>query len=433
MTVIKPELIGSLTKERKEAVLRRSMEDISSIYLDVRNIVLDVQKRGDIVSIEHYRKFKEDIGPDDLEVTREEIDRAYESIDDNLIDKLKEAAKNIEKFHKAQIEREMWSMEIMEGVMAGRLTRPMDIIGAYLPGRKAIYPSSVLMDVIPARVAGVEKVVACTPPNQGMVASNATIVAADIAGADHVFKIGGPWAIASMAYGTECVPKVHKIVGPGNSYVTAAKMIVFGEIDIDSPAGASEVLILADESADPRLTAVDLLSQVEHDESNAGVLVTTSMQLAEEVCEIINSEIEEMPRKDIIKVSLSQNSAVLVTDDLKQAIDFTNDYAAEHLQIVTKEPFAVLPRIKHAGSIFLGPYSPVPVGDYASGTNHVLPVGQCAKMFSGLSVDDFIKKPTFQYLTKEGLSKLKDTVTTIAEAEGLYMHARAVRERFRDR
>jgi histidinol dehydrogenase len=286
------------------------------------------------------------------------------------------------------------------------------------------------MDVIPARVAGVEKVVACTPPNEGMVASDATIVAADIAGADHVFKIGGPWAIASMAYGTECVPKVHKIVGPGNSYVTAAKMIVFGEIDIDSPAGASEVLILADESADPRLTAVDLLSQVEHDESNAGVLVTTSIQLAEEVCEIINSEIEEMPRNDIIKVSLSQNSAVLVTDDLQEAIDFTNDYAAEHLQIVTREPFAILPRIKHAGSIFLGPYSPVPVGDYASGTNHVLPVGQCAKMFSGLSVDDFIKKPTFQYLTKEGLSKLKDTVTTIAEAEGLYMHARAVRERF---
>lgn len=433
MTVIKPERIESLTKERKEAIIRRSMEDISSIYLDVRDIVLDVQKRGDIVSIEHYRKFKDDIGSDDLVVTKDEIEKAYEALDDKLIEKLKEAAKNIEKFHKAQIEREMWSMEIMDGVMAGRLTRPMDVIGAYLPGRKAVYPSSVLMDVIPARVAGVGEIVACTPPNEGMVASRATIVAADIAGADQVFKIGGPWAIASMAYGTECVPKVHKIVGPGNSYVTAAKMIVFGQIDIDSPAGASEVLILADESANPRLVAVDLLSQVEHDESNAGVLVTTSMQLAEEVCEIINSEIEEMPRNNIIKVSLSQNSAVLVTDSFEEALDFTNDYAAEHLQIVTREPFAVLPQIKHAGSIFLGPYAPVPVGDYASGTNHVLPVGQCAKMFSGLSVDDFIKKPTFQYLTKDGLSKLKDTVTTIAEAEGLYMHARAVKERFRDR
>ena len=431
MAILKPERIEVLTEERKKAILRRSMQDISDIYLQVRDIVLDIQKRGDIVSIEHYRKLKKDIGPDDLEVTKEEVDRAYEAVDDNLIDELKTAAANIEKFHKAQLEREMWSMEIIEGVMAGRLTRPMDIIGGYLPGRKAIYPSSVLMDVIPARVAGVETVITCTPPNEGMVASAATIVAADIAGADQVFKIGGPWAIGSMAYGTECVPKVHKIVGPGNSYVTAAKMIVFGEIDIDSPAGASEVLILADETADPRLTAIDFLSQVEHDESNAGVLVTTSAELAEEVCDIINSEIEEMPRKEIIKVSLSQNSAVLIVDSMEEAIDFTNDYAAEHLQVVTAEPFAILPRIKHAGSIFLGAYAPVPVGDYASGTNHVLPVGQSAKMFSGLSVDDFIKKPTFQYLTKEGLRKLKDTVITIAEAEGLYMHARAVRERFK--
>lgn len=431
MTVIKSERLDSLTKERKEAILRRSMQDISEIYLQVRDIVLDIKNRGDIVTLEHYSKFKEDISPADLEVTKEEIDKAYESIDGNLVDELKKAAANVEKFHKAQVEREMWSMEIMEGVMAGRLVRPMDIIGAYLPGRKAIYPSSVLMDVIPARVAGVEEVIACTPPGEGMVASDATIVAADIAGADRVFKMGGPWAIGSMAYGTELVPKVHKIVGPGNSYVTAAKMIVFGEINIDSPAGASEVLILADETADARLTAIDFLSQVEHDESNAAVLVTTSVELADEVCNIINSEIEEMPRKDIIKASLTQNSAVLVTDSMEEAIDFTNDYATEHLQIVTAEPFAILPRIKHAGSIFMGTYAPVPVGDYASGTNHVLPVGQCAKMFSGLSVDDFIKKPTFQYLTKEGLSKLKDTVITIAEAEGLYMHARAIKERFK--
>ncbi len=433
MMIIKTERMGSLTKERKEAILRRSMEDISAIYLDVRDIVLDVQKRGDLVSIEHYKKFKDDISSDDLVVTKEEIDKAYDSVDNKVIDALKMAAKNIEKFHKAQLEREMWSMEIMEGIMVGRLTRPMDIVGAYLPGRKAIYPSSVLMTIIPAKVAGVEKIVACTPPDEGMVASDPVLVAADIAGADHITKIGGPWAIASMAFGTECVPKVHKIVGPGNKYVTAAKMIVFGEIDIDSPAGPSEVLILADESADPRLVAVDLLSQVEHDENNAGILVSTSAQLAEEVCDIINREIEEMPRKDIIKESLSQNSAVLIADNMVEAIDFTNDYAAEHLQIVTAEPFAILPRIKHAGSIFLGTYSPVPVGDYASGTNHVLPTGQSAKMFSGLSVDDFIKKPTFQYLTKDGLSKLKDTVITIAEAEGLYMHARAIRERFVDR
>ncbi len=430
MSIIKPERIENLSKERREGIIRRSMEDISSIYLEVRDIVLDVQKRGDIVSIEHYRKFKEDISSGDLVVTKEEIEEAYQSLDKKVIHQLNVAAKNIEKFHQAQIEREMWSMEIIDGVMAGRLTRPMDAIGAYLPGRKAIYPSSVLMTIIPAKVAGVGTIVACTPPDQGMVASQATLVAAHIAGADHIVKIGGPWAIASMAYGTECVPKVDKIVGPGNKYVTAAKMIVFGQIDIDSPAGPSEVLILADESADPRLVAIDFISQVEHDEDAAGVLVSTSAQLAEEVCAIINREVEDLPRKEIIKEALISNSAVLIVRNLDEAIEFTNEYATEHLQIVTAEPFAVLPRIKHAGSIFLGPYAPVPVGDYASGTNHVLPTGQCAKMFSGLSVDDFIKKPTFQYLTRDGLSQLKDTVTTIAEAEGLYMHARAVRERF---
>ncbi|MBD3183633.1 histidinol dehydrogenase [Candidatus Poribacteria bacterium] len=431
MSVIKPERIFELTEERKQTILKRSMEDISSIYLDVRDIVMDIQNRGDEVSIDHYRKFKEDISRVDLVVTKEETEKAYESLDDNVIKELKNAAKNIEKFHRAQLDREMWSMEVMEGILAGRLTRPMDAIGAYLPGRKAIYPSSVLMDVIPAKVAGVEKIVTCTPPDMGMVASEATLVAADIAGADIVIKIGGPWAIASMAYGTDCVPKVDKIVGPGNKYVTAAKMIVFGQIDIDSPAGPSEVLILADKSADPRLVAIDFISQVEHDEDAAGVLVSTSEQLAEEVCNIINDEIDDLPRKEIMREALINNSAVLIAKDMDQAIDFTNDYAAEHLQIVTEEPFALLPRIKHAGSIFMGPYAPVPVGDYASGTNHVLPTGQCAKMFSGLSVDDFIKKPTFQYLTKDGLRKLKDTVTTLAEAEGLFMHARAVRERFK--
>jgi len=433
MNIMKPEHIENLTKERKESILRRSMEDVSSVYLEVRDIVLDIQKRGDIVSIEHYKKLKQDISTSDLVVAREEIDRAYRSLDINVINELKVASKNIEKFHKAQLEREMWSMEIMDGVIAGRLVRPMDVIGAYLPGRKAIYPSSVLMTIIPAKVACVGKIVACTPPDKDMVASGTALVAADIAGADQIFKIGGPWAIASMAFGTECVPKVDKIVGPGNKYVTAAKMLVFGMVDIDSPAGPSEVLILADESADPHLVAVDLISQVEHAEDNAGVLVSTSAQLTEEVCRIINEQIEEMPRKDIIEPNLIRHSAVLIANSLEEAIDFANEYASEHLQIMTLEPFAVLPQIKHAGSIFLGPYAPVPVGDYASGTNHVLPTAQCARMFSGLSVDDFVKKPTFQYLTKKGLSQLKDTVITLAETEGLYMHARAVRERFMDR
>jgi histidinol dehydrogenase len=422
----------SLTKERKEAIMRRSMEDISSVYLEVRDIVQDVQKRGDIVSIEHYTKFKHDITSDDIVVTREEIERAYQSVDSNVVKELKTAAKNIEKFHKAQLDREMWSMEIMDGILAGRLTRPMDAVGAYVPGRKASYPSSVLMTIIPAKVAGVKNVVICTPPEQGMVVTESTLVAADIAGADHVFKIGGPWAIASMAFGTEKVSKVDKIVGPGNKYVTAAKMLVFGTVDIDSPAGPSEVLILADETANPRLLAIDLISQVEHDEDAAGVLVCTSSQIAEKVCEIVENEIDGLPRKDIIKSALSKHSAVIVAENMDDSIDFANEYAAEHLQIVTAEPFAILPKIRHAGSIFMGPYAPVPVGDYASGTNHVLPTGQCARMFSGLSVDDYIKKPTFQFLTKKGLSQLKDTVITLAESEGLFMHARAIKERFKD-
>jgi histidinol dehydrogenase len=234
-----------------------------------------------------------------------------------------------------------------------------------------------------------------------------------------------------MAYGTETMPKVDKIVGPGNKYVTAAKMVVYGQVDIDSPAGPSEALILADETGDTELIVVDFLSQAEHDPDSAAVLVTTSKKLAEDVCNGINREFESLPRKEIFESSLKKHSHVLIAKDMEQAIDFTNEYAAEHLQVLTSDPFITLNRIKHAGSIFLGPYAPVPVGDYASGTNHVLPTGQCARMFSGLSVDDFIKKPTFQYLSKEGLAGLKDVVVTLAEAEGLPIHAKAVKARFK--
>ncbi|MBM3240974.1 histidinol dehydrogenase [Candidatus Poribacteria bacterium] len=432
MDILKPEILHKLSPQRKEDILKRSMVDVSSVYLETREIVMDIQRRGDVVSIEHYRKYKEDISEDDFLVTEAEIAQAYEAIDQNIIEQLKFAAMNIEKFHQFQLDPKMWSVEIMAGITAGRLVRPMDIVGAYVPGRKAIYPSSVLMTIIPAKVAGVSKIIACTPPDDGMTANKATIVAADIAGADQIFKLGGPWAIASMAYGTAIIPKVDKIVGPGNKYVTAAKMLTFGQVNIDSPAGPSEVLILADETADARLTAIDMLSQVEHDEDAAAVLVTTDETLAKKVCEIVATELANLPRQEIITTALERHSAVLVATDLQEAIDFTNEYASEHLQIVTQEPFSILPRIKHAGSIFLGQYAPVPVGDYASGTNHVLPTGQCARMFSGLSVDDFIQKPTFQYLTKDGLERLKDAVTILAEAEGLYMHAKAVRERFEE-
>ncbi len=426
-----PEKIDSLSPEKRKMIMERSMEDISSIYEDVRKIVEDVRKRGDAVALEHYRKHKEDITPSDLEVNRKEIDAAYEQLDTKVVDCLKLAAQNIVKFHRAQLERDMWSIEIKPGILAGRITRAMDIVGCYIPGGTAAYPSSILMTVLPAKVAGVEKIMAVTPPGKGMTANPATLVAADIAGCDRIFKVGGPWGVAGLAYGTKTIPRVDKIVGPGNKYVTAAKMMVYGQVDIDSPAGPSEALILADHTGDPELIAVDFLSQVEHDPDSAAVLVTTSGELADEVSSIIEREYDSLPRKEIFESSLSKHSCILVAENMDQAIDFTNEYATEHLQIMTEDPFITLNRIKHAGSIFMGPYAPVPVGDYASGTNHVLPTGQCARMFSGLSVDDFIKKPTFQYLSREGLAGLKETVITLAEAEGLPIHARAVRARFK--
>lgn len=406
------------------------MEDISSIFEDVRGIVNDVKKRGNTVALSHYQKHKPDITAADLEVSADEIRQAYAQVDAKVVECLKYAARNITRFHTAQIERQMWSIEVSQGILAGRITRPMDIVGCYIPGGTAAYPSSILMTVLPAKVAGVANIVAVTPPGRGMVANPATLVAADIAGCDRVFKVGGPWGVAGLAYGTETMPRVDKIVGPGNKYVTAAKMLVYGQVDIDSPAGPSEALILADDSGNPEWIAVDFLSQVEHDPDSAAVLVTPSEELAEAVCGIIEREYNALPRKQIFESSLSRHSHVLIARDMEQAIDFTNEYAAEHLQILTREPFITLNQIRHAGSIFMGPYAPVPVGDYASGTNHVLPTGQCARMFSGLSVDDFIKKPTFQYLSKEGLASLKDTVVTLAEAEGLPIHARAVMARF---
>jgi len=431
MAIIKVEQLKDLSPERTRSILKRSMEDISEVYAGVRDICVDVRERGDAVSIEHYRKYKADISAADLKATPEEVEAAYKAVAPKVVEKLKFAAANIQKFHRAQVEDKMWSMEVLEGIVAGRMTRPVDSAGCYVPGGSAMYPSSVLMTIIPAKAAGVRTVVAATPPKAGMVANPATLVACDIAGADAVYKVGGPWAIASMAYGTGTFKKVDKIVGPGNKYVTAAKMVVFGEVDIDSPAGPSEALILADESANPRHTAIDFLSQVEHDPDAAAVLVTTSQRLAQQVCDIIEAEMAALQRREILESAITRHSAVLVADSLDAAIAFTNEYAAEHLQVVTADPIALLPRIRHAGSIFLGPNAPVPVGDYASGTNHVLPTGQCARMFSGLSVDDFVKKPTFQYLSKRGLEQLADAVITLAEEEGLPLHAQTIRERMK--
>jgi histidinol dehydrogenase len=404
--------------------------DISAVYEHVRKIVEDVKARGDESLLDAAKEFKSDVSVSDLEVTREEVKTAYRQVDSTVEHALRAAARNILRFHEAQVENEKWVIEVAPGITAGRVRRPMERVGCYVPGGRAAYPSTVLMTVIPAKAAGVEEVVITTPPGKEMVVNPVTLVAADIAGSHRIFKAGGPWGIAGLAFGTKTLPRVDKIVGPGNKYVTAAKMIVFGQVDVDSPAGPSEALILADERADGWLIAIDFLSQIEHDPDSAAVLVTTSQQLAEQVCVAIEREFESLPRKEIFESSLKKHSHVLVAENMDKAIDFANEYAAEHLQIMTEDPYAVLDRIKHAGSIFLGPYAPVPVGDYASGTNHVLPTGRCARMFSGLSVDDFIKKPTFQHLTREGLAGLRDVVVTLAEAEGLPNHARAVKARF---
>ncbi len=430
MAVLELEFLEKIAPERRERLLNRSKTDVTEVLEDVRKILLDLRRDGDQESLRWHRQYKADITVEDLEVKAAEIEAAYRTLDPKVLEALKAAAANIEKFHEAQREREMHALEVLPGILAGRLIRPLERVGCYIPGGLASYPSSALMNIIPAKVAGVREILACTPPGPEMAVNPATIAAAHLAGASRLFKLGGPWAIGSMAFGTELVPKVDKIVGPGNKYVTAAKLLVFGEVNIDSPAGPSEALILADDAAEARFVAADFLSQVEHDADAAAVLVTPSEALARRVIELVTGELPGLPRREIVESAFA-NSAVIVTRNLDEALDFANLYAPEHLQIMTRDPFAVLPRIRHAGSIFLGAFAPVPVGDYASGTNHVLPTGGCARMFSGLSVDDFLRKPTFQHLSREGLQALKETVIILAEAEGLPLHARAVAERFR--
>jgi len=429
--IVKPNKIDALKPEQYRIIMKRFSEDIDSIYEEVRKIVLDVRDNGDQVALDHYKKYKHGLTLKDLEVKKEEVEEAYRNVDSKVIDSLKFASDNILKFHRAQMEREMWMIEIADGILAGRMTTPLERVGAYIPGRRAAYPSSILMTILPAKIAGVKEIVACTPPDQGMIINPSTLVAADIAGSTKIFKVGGPWGIASMAYGTRAIPKVDKIVGPGNKYVTAAKIMVFGQVGIDSPAGPSEGMIIADKTGNADFITIDLLSQSEHDPDAASILVTTSEELAFKVSNKINKELPKLPRNEIITSSLTKHSYILIARDIGQAIDFVNEYAPEHLEIMTEEPFVTLRKIKNAGSIFMGPFSPIPAGDYASGTNHVLPTGQTARMFSGLSVDDFIKKPTFQYLSKDGLASLKDTVVTLAEAEGLPIHARTILERFK--
>lgn len=407
--------------------IKRSEQDVNNVLDTVSEILNNVNNKGDEALKSYTEKF-DGVLIDDIKVNDDEIKEAYDSLDETLLIALKQAAANIEKFHKKQIPKD-WEMEVNPGITAGQIVRAINSAGCYIPGGRAAYPSSILMTVIPAKIAGVDKVVCVTPPQKNGKILDAILVAADIAGADEIYKVGGAQAVGALAYGTESVPKVEKIVGPGNIFVTAAKKLVYGQVDIEFPAGPSEVLILADESAEPEFLATDILAQAEHDPNASCFLVTDSQDLAEKTNEFVLKLTETAPRREIIEESLSKSGKIIITATFDEAVYVTNEYAPEHLIISTKDDDETLKKIKNAGSIFLGRYSPVAAGDYGSGTNHVLPTGGGAKMYSGLSTESFIKKPTVQRITKEGLAELAKTSVPIAEYEGFFAHSDSFKRR----
>ncbi|MGD0952085.1 MAG: histidinol dehydrogenase [Methanotrichaceae archaeon] len=400
---------------------------IQDVLPNVSEIITEVASEGDKALLKYTEKF-DGVKLESLRVTQEEIARAYEAVDEDLMDSLGQAAENIFAFHGEQRERDFWLTEVTPGVLVGQKVVPLESVGAYVPGGRASYPSSALMTVIPAKVAGVPRIVVCTPPGSDGQINPLTLVAADMAGADEIYKLGGVQAVAAMAFGTESIDRVHKIVGPGNVYVTAAKLLVRETVEIDFPAGPSEVLIIADRSADPGILAADMIAQAEHDPNSMAVLLTTDELVAQAVAEEVIIQAEAASRGNIVKQSL-EHCAVLVASSLEEAVDFSNVFAPEHLEIITVNPMEILEEIQNAGSIFLGSFTPVAAGDYASGTNHVLPTSGYARVFSGLNVDHFTKKITVQMISEDGLSSLKNSIVPLAEAEGLFAHAESVKRR----
>lgn len=410
-------------------LLRRSEGDVARVLQEVRKLVAGVRDRDDHALLEYTKRFDGvELSRERLRVSSEEIQAAYREVDPETVEAIKTAARFVRRFHRKQLPKE-WFTELERGVRAGQLVRPLASVGVYAPGGLARYPSSVLMAAVPAKVAGVERVIVCTPPRGDGRVHPAMLVAADVAGADEVYRIGGAQAIAAMAYGTRTVPRVDKIVGPGNIYVAAAKQVVAPDVGVDFVAGPSEVLVLADSSASPRKVAVDLMAQAEHDPSAAAVLVTTSEELALDVCERIRSMLKRAKRRRIISKSLREYGLAVVTRTMEEAIEFTNRYAPEHLQLLVRKPKRVLGRIRNAGAIFIGPFTPVTAGDFAIGPSHVLPTGGVARRRSGLSVLDFVRMPSVQKLTKRGLRRLAGVAEKLAEVEGLPAHAQSIRER----
>ena len=426
--------IVKLTKESKsnilENLLKRSPNSYGKFESAVADILATVKSRGDDALFEYTRNFdKADINPSNIVVTQEEIDEAYSLVDDKLLDVIRKALVNIRDYHEKQ-KQYSWFDSKPDGTILGQKVTALSRVGVYVPGGKAAYPSSVLMNVMPAKDAGVEQIVMCTPPDKEGKVYPTTLVAAKEAGVDVIYKVGGAQAIAAMAYGTASVPKVDKIVGPGNIYVALAKKAVFGYVSIDSVAGPSEIMVIADETANPRFVAADLLSQAEHDEMASAILVTTSEELAKKVSAQIDEFLKELSRSEIISKSLENYGYILVADSIDEAIEVANDIASEHLEIVTKDPFNVMTKIKNAGAIFLGEYSSEPLGDYFAGPNHVLPTNGTAKFFSPLSVDDFIKKPSIISYSREALELIHNDIETFAKAEHLTAHANSIHVRF---
>lgn len=409
--------------------LNRTQLDYGDAPGAVAKITEDVRKRGDEALFDYTKKFDGvALSSQSVSVTAKEIEEAYSLVGEKLVGVLKSSAQRIEDFHNKQ-KRSSWFDTYNGGEIMGQMITPLNKVGVYVPGGRAAYPSSVLMNIIPARVAGVKDIIMCTPPDKDGNINPAILVAAEIAGTRRIYKAGGAQAIAAMAFGTESIPKVDKIVGPGNIYVALAKRAVYGYVNIDSVAGPSEILIIADDSAKPEYVAADLLSQAEHDELAASILVTTSKQLAESVAVCVEKMLEKTARKAIAEVSLKDNGAIVLVDTLDEAFDISGKIAPEHLEICARDAFSLLPLVKNAGAVFLGNYTPEPLGDYLAGPNHILPTGGTARFFSPLNVDDFTKKTSLMHFSKEAFEKLADDCIIFAESEGLTAHADSIRVR----
>ena len=412
-------------------MLKRSPDSYPEQEAVVSVILADVRENGDKAVFNYTKKFDgADISAENFIVTEEEEKEAYDKVDPALIDVIRKAISRIRTFHEKERQKSWFMTE--EGMVLGQKVTPLSRVGVYVPGGKAAYPSSVLMNVIPAQVAGVPDIVMCTPPGRDGKVTPTTLVAAKEAGVGTVYKVGGAQAVAAMAFGTESLPRVDKITGPGNIFVALAKKAVYGHVSIDSVAGPSEVTVLADETANARYVAADLLSQAEHDEMACAILVTTSMRVAEEVSAEIDGFLKTLSRRDIIKKSLDNFGRILVADTMEEAVRAVNEIAPEHLELVTRDPFLLMTEIKNAGAIFIGEYSSEPFGDYFAGPNHVLPTNGTAKFFSALSVDDFIKKTSIIYSSGEALRALHEDVETFAKAEGLTAHANSIHVRFEE-